>query len=1576
MSYKSVERTLKDSRGPVIEVASSDEEDSVPAKEEIKEKGILELLLEGNQVNEEFEYYETEIDLCIRALLKRNKIRYRDDCDFVLQSEAKDGLILDAGENIPYLVAYIPTVETRTHRPIDYYLSKSKQTPSSVTQCLKWVVNQSSLNLVDFSQTTELAQVELLKSSGEKNEDVIKSVLRILRDNKFDKNRLLVELYNLDLYDVRHDVFDEIIPIISALPNAHVKILMSFNVTNSHWMLCEIKITKIGDRYVVKRSLFDPQSLRKFTAEQIEKVESAIRTQITLLHDGSIVEFQEPLKTEVVPPARQAPLDVKSCGPIVIKDWECRLFGRALQVKAYPNGARDLRLALMRLVEEELGEGSVESVISFINKNLLIQQGTLFENIQKTGKSFNAKKYIPQQSQDTTTITPAKLFGLEDVKMPVGDFLESSLSLANYLLSNREDSSQRTHALSVADRSITLFKDCNKNWIEIVEVHSLARVPELQIRVNDVFFMALHDEHIVPVKMMLLSGFVEVLRLCLIQGAKTFDQDTILGYLKLINNVLNTLHSKNPNVCSLQIVMSGLCRVIDAMVDLKFSGLKKFEIKEPLYESLSKYSSHSDPEVAFLAQYALQGLIRIESNESTGQMVLRKLTLVSDALASVGEIANAIAAAAITGGAAFANLFKIPKQMLVFYQSIDKLIYFRVKPALWYEQLRLIDDQLRRPLIKDSAASAKANTSDKEFEVTWDFYRGFVYKLEVLIDREPTVLELLGIKRCILSIFDKSKELSPAHVYTVKLSECKKEKLKEHLAELGVQNNVFHLIYVSKDAKKNGEWYYHENMKGKILTTKKRSDYVDKLPVLANKLNPHIKGKNFEQIAQFVKGDNWRGHDVLTKEIAEAFDHEVLCISDVWLVGRLCNLILVLYNKGELTKAEFEGLLNGVDGRFDQLSGIKAYTEDILKGQNFGAKVDLAQCKKDALDKLSADKNHKAIHDDHLRCIKDCVALIILSNNDLKERYTKDLFARFLSIQKTIVDIDSKKHPIKYYKAVTNIQKEIIIALRFLVLHGPEECRAIIEQEIAKLVKSVADNKKITKRIEKSGLLNIPELRRPLSLSFLGQFRDLVSRANDMVSEEKKKNPIPNYVVFKSMFSSSGESSDDKVDELLGELRKENELYVPIEAKRNNLGNDTDMHQVLDNFLAPVNSHRVLLITGSAGSGKSMFVYNIADELVRQVPDVYDSGWKGYIPILVFLPSLKDPGNILSEVLKADGSRYGLNEYQVNHLKENARVLFIFDAVDEMKTPIDIFSTNAELGRWKHAKFIVTCRFEDREKLGVDYSNVRFSTDLDSFEHYNVSPFSETKIGEYIDKFVEKRHDMLKKELTGKQEKWQTAEPYKKLLIGKEKNGKLCALLDTPLMVSMTMVILPKYEDKLDQLQGPGSIVEEYMNLYLQRASRKLRLIKDKPQSLSSTKVNEEMKKLCIKFALALHKHGIKQIRFEPLLEISDEDLYNDFKVFFDRDNPSMKFLMAAVPLAQVETLTYQFKHERFRVHFLVEGMILKDRNTDPRAYLGEIPEDALASLHRNRSQLTKDVKEEKEEAYDKFNSDDEGLDM
>ena len=243
-------------------------------------------------------------------------------------------------------------------------------------------------------------------------------------------------------------------------------------------------------------------------------------------------------------------------------------------------------------------------------------------------------------------------------------------------------------------------------------------------------------------------------------------------------------------------------------------------------------------------------------------------------------------------------------------------------------------------------------------------------------------------------------------------------------------------------------------------------------------------------------------------------------------------------------------------------------------------------------------------------------------------------------------------------------------------------------------------------------------------------------------------------------------------------------LFAKFQQYQEKILNDTNLERKLNLFVEPLTSYhnstagegkmlelsyetrshilnfqnfKILLLTGQAGSGKSFCCQHLQREIFSNWNKNQESDDnEKWFPIYVELSSLKNPkSEAITEALARD---LLLTEEEISFLRTTdqthlklPRLLFIFDGYDEIED-INAFSSLThkeelvkhnffELNKvneefWKNAKFIITCREENLQKVGRrDLLFGPVSGDSGSYLEQRIEPFSDEQIRYYLQKY-------------------------------------------------------------------------------------------------------------------------------------------------------------------------------------------------------------------------------------------------
>ena len=314
----------------------------------------------------------------------------------------------------------------------------------------------------------------------------------------------------------------------------------------------------------------------------------------------------------------------------------------------------------------------------------------------------------------------------------------------------------------------------------------------------------------------------------------------------------------------------------------------------------------------------------------------------------------------------------------------------------------------------------------------------------------------------------------------------------------------------------------------------------------------------------------------------------------------------------------------------------------------------------------------------------------------------------------------------------------------------------------------------------------------------------------------------------------------DKINQykmkILNDKSFENELNLYVDPLgKHSSDADSEPFEVtfgVQNYLLSSESKlRVLLLTGEAGIGKTLFCNHLQRVLISawdcQHHELEERPW---LPILVDLSNLKLseskstaealPAKVLTipEVLSRDLS---LNEAEIKLLQDDTadsssllpRLLFIFDdcieilqksSASDLTTPKACINSNFYIANgfeteWEHAKVIITNRagsLSNHTRADLLFGPVDKSTHAvipNTFAEFLLQPFNDTQISLYLKKFVvlgdsEEFVEEEEKSSFPSSNSWKSLRKYENFI---ELYG-LRELIRTPMALRIFVNILPE----------------------------------------------------------------------------------------------------------------------------------------------------------------------------------------
>ncbi len=329
-----------------------------------------------NEIKTERDLYYGDDDIAefINIFLKNNSdYGYYQNSNYLLSSRTDEfSPILDQEDGINYIVAVSPAIDrtglshtqnlrtggTASATNIDYWLDKSthpKNTPEEVLEKVLSFDLSSEKNPYDAL----LAKIEEVQP----NSDRVKFIDDIVEEKGEDLTSI-IDRFRRKLDEInrskRKDIFDELMPFFLKENTSDAKILIPYNLTESHWLTGEIQIHKEGNIYQVEVFAHDPMGGGEMEDKTFNKLQNAIEKRIKE-HDS---QAKVTCKNKQSPYShkRQIAGDNTSCGVISTEEIIARITGPIKSI-SYPIGALDLRKTHIDLINR------IDPSASFLNRN-------------------------------------------------------------------------------------------------------------------------------------------------------------------------------------------------------------------------------------------------------------------------------------------------------------------------------------------------------------------------------------------------------------------------------------------------------------------------------------------------------------------------------------------------------------------------------------------------------------------------------------------------------------------------------------------------------------------------------------------------------------------------------------------------------------------------------------------------------------------------------------------------------------------------------------------------------------------------------------------------------------------------------------------------------------------------------------------------------------------------------------------------------------------------------------------------------------------------------------------------------
>jgi WD40 repeat protein len=332
----------------------------------------------------------------------------------------------------------------------------------------------------------------------------------------------------------------------------------------------------------------------------------------------------------------------------------------------------------------------------------------------------------------------------------------------------------------------------------------------------------------------------------------------------------------------------------------------------------------------------------------------------------------------------------------------------------------------------------------------------------------------------------------------------------------------------------------------------------------------------------------------------------------------------------------------------------------------------------------------------------------------------------------------------------------------------------------------------------------------------------------------------------------------------------ERQIYV-LQTQHYILPDPTFINAV-QNFLN--NNQTTLLLLGQPGSGKTLFCYYLMQSVIEHADKK--------ISIYINLADIADSYTLfISKVL----SSYGFNEEEIEVLKQNKQVIFIFDNYGVNKNLVNLHISQ-HLSSWKHAKIIITCRPSYLRNLSNSSIYLYFAPFIDDKPQHHL--FSMLTLPALNDSQIE---DYLR-ETSSCFVAWQNY---------LEHNAQIRSLCTNPLMLNLLM-------------QEFSHIIEEVpvRDIYQRLLDGWLTHQEQKLPSLHELPTGELLKQAalyyCQQLAVEMDKENMKVVKIPPYSTLFPKE--NMWNMFFNNDHPLIQKLFEMAPLFAVTRHHYSFLNE------------------------------------------------------------------
>jgi len=371
-----------------------------------------------------------------------------------------------------------------------------------------------------------------------------------------------------------------------------------------------------------------------------------------------------------------------------------------------------------------------------------------------------------------------------------------------------------------------------------------------------------------------------------------------------------------------------------------------------------------------------------------------------------------------------------------------------------------------------------------------------------------------------------------------------------------------------------------------------------------------------------------------------------------------------------------------------------------------------------------------------------------------------------------------------------------------------------------------------------------------------------------------------------------------------------------------------DLWERLENFMALNTPHRVCLIQGAAGAGKSTFNHYLATRLWETYDKDASSNANVTRPIPVFIPlaSVHDATRRKQDLIAELFKKQKWPEDRIAKAREDLRFVFILDGYDEIEKRDRDFYVDNGLGEW-NAKIVITSR---PEYLGSGYQRKFYPPGQPQLlQEYWLAPFSTKDIMEYISKYVQVVTAPAR-----------SVKDYEQLV----QRAELRAMISNPFLLRMVMTVLPT--------SGTGEIHIElkrvtlyrrFLDHWLQSAQERLSRIQlpsalaDLFIALCESSFTEHVEVYCLDFAVELYRHKSLEASYVPATRRSaSKQLQNAlWRDYLSPEDPKVRLLRYSSPLVRIGE-SYRFLHKSLRDFAIAHSMWQDEDLCAPSALLNE----------------------------------------